>query len=135
MSTNKLLSDQTFVVFFFFRFSIFTAYYRELKDLDFSNDVSIPPSYVAQIISKSLLFPVVCPFTSVCNCSKGCGSLFRIRFVIPNTQISYTWTFVNPNICSVIPKVRYTDGLLFRRFVFVENEIGFHIPEGSLIGK
>ena len=42
--------------------------------------------------------------------------------------------FVNPNICSVIPKVRYSEGSLFRRFVilkvrFSENEIGFDIPK------
>ena len=56
------------------------------------------------------------------------GSLFRTR------KFRYTWRFVNPNICSVIPKVRYSEGSLFRRFVipkvrFSENEIGFDIPK------
>ena len=70
------------------------------------------------------------------------GSLIR-RFVIPNTQISYTWRFVNPKMTIgslirtfvalfrtfVIPKVR-----LFRRFVIPkvrlsENEIRFDIPK------
>ena len=42
--------------------------------------------------------------------------------------------FVNPNICSVIPKVCYSEGSLFRRFVipkvrFSENEIGFDVPK------
>ena len=51
----------------------------------------------------------------------GCGvahysdsSLIR-RFVIANTQISYTWRFVNPNICSVVPMVRYSEGSFIRK--------------------
>ena len=54
---------------------------------------------------------------------------FRVRLVIPNTQISYTWRFVNPNICSVIPKVRYSEGSFIRKW----NKVRY--SEGSLIRK
>ena len=73
----------------------------------------------------------------------------RVRLLITNTKILYTWRFVNPkmkqgslnpNICSVmfiipriirrfvIPKVCYSDGLLFRWFVIPK----VHYSDGSL---